>query len=136
MFRKDLQKRIEEIFGFKKTTYDDPSDKFEQDTAFIEVTECKPRISSDKGGRETAMVSGSITVYSQGNKMPYGTMAKAIERAKADTVRPFFFFDIDTDIANSPARKNNIHERRTSFSFLYDSQYDPSKGHIEGITFT
>lgn len=135
MFRKDLQDRLEKIFGIEKTTFLSPSDKFEQDTLFIDILETRPRMSSAKGGRETAMVTGMLTVYSQDNKLPFGFFAKAIERAEKETVRPFFFFDVDADVPNSPARQVNIHERRTSFTFLYDSQYDPSRGQMTSLVF-
>lgn len=136
MFRKDLQRRLEQIFGIEKTTFLAPSDEFEQDTMFIDVISSSPRLSNASGGRETAKVSGTITVFSQDNRLPYGFFNKAIERADPELTNPLFFFDIDTDIGSSPARTQNIHERRVSFVFLYDAQYDPNRGELTSLEIT
>lgn len=130
MFKKDLLRRLEIIFDFAKTTFDAPSEEFEQDTLFIEIAFARPRMSNKSGGLETAKVVGSLIVYSQDNRLAYGTFSKRIEQAPPAIKRPFFFYDIDTDDASSPARERNIHERRLSFVFLYESQYDPDKGQL------
>ena len=130
MFRADLQRRIEEIFGFKKTTLNAPSDEFEQDTLFIEVNFGNTKVSGKQGSQQTARVVGRLIVYSQDNRLPFGFFAKRIDRASKDTTKPFFFYDIDLDDPASPARIQNIHERTVSFVFLYESQYDPDKGQI------
>ncbi len=136
MFRKDLQTRLQKIFQMGKTTYLAPSNEFEQNTLFVEVLHARPRVNSAMGGRETAKVEGTLTVFSQDNVMPFGFITKAIERADPSQTAPFLFHDIDVDLASSPARAQNIHERRTSFVFLYDSQFDPNKGSLTEIEFT
>lgn len=139
MFRNDLRDRLENIFQFKKTTFDAPSEEYEQETLFIEIEACRPRVSGKAGGLQTARVVGNLVCYSQDNKLTYGYFIKAIEQA---TIRdrtltaPFFFYDIDVDLAESPARMVNIHERRVSFIFFYSSQYDPDKGELSDIEFT
>lgn len=130
MFKKDLQDRLEKIFGLDKSTYLAPSTSFEQDTLFIQIDTASPRVTGMQSGRETAKVMGSLTVYSQANRLPFGFFNKAIERATPELTKPFFFYDIDVDLASSPAREQNIHERRTSFVFLYDAQYDPNRGEL------
>ncbi len=136
MFRKDLLNRLEQIFQLEKTTLLAPSIEFEQNTLFVEVIESRARMSGDDGGRETAKVIGNITVYSQDNVLTYGFFTKAIERADPALTRPFIFFDVDVDLPQSQARIQNIHERRTSFVFLYDSQYDPNRGELTELEFT
>lgn len=135
MFRKDLQRRLEKIFGLEKSTFLAPSDQFEQDTLFIEIETANTRLAGNDGGRETCVVAGSLVVFSQDNKMPFGFYAKAIERADAETKRPLFFHDVDVDLVTSPARMQNIHERRASFVFKYDSQYDPNRGQLTELEF-
>ncbi len=44
MFRKEMQEKLHRIFGLAKTTYDAPSESFEQDTLFIHVEEAKNRV--------------------------------------------------------------------------------------------
>lgn len=126
MFRKDLQRRLEAIFGIPKTTFLAPSGEApEQNTMFIEVSASNARVG---GGRETARVEGTLVVFAQGDALPFGFFNKAIERADPALTKPLFFFNIDTDVPGD--RMQNIHERRTSFVFLYDAQYDPNQGSI------
>lgn len=136
MFRADLKRRLEGIFDFEKTTYNAVSEEYEQDTLFIEIAYSRSRVSGKDGGRETARVGGTIVVYSQDNRLTYGFFIKRIEQAAAELKAPLFFYDIDVDDPASPAREINIHERRTSFVFLYDSQYDPDKGSLTELDLT
>lgn len=133
MFRKNLELRLQRIFGFKKTTFLAPSDTFEQDTLFIEIHSARSRVTSNAGGRETARVVGSLVVYSQGDRLPYGYFTKRIENAVFSDTKDLFFFEIDVDDPQSPARLQNIHERRTNFVFFYNAQYDPNKGALTSI---
>lgn len=133
MFQKDLKARFERIFQVKKTTYNAPDiNAPEEDTLFIEILTVRPRMSNIDGGRETARVLGAATVFSQAGRLPYGFFAKRIEQSKhADTKG--LFFEPEMDVATSPARMLNLHERRLPFMFLYDSQYDPDRGEITEV---
>lgn len=133
MFRNELERRMKTIFGLGKTTFDAPSDQFEQDTLFIQVDRVLPSI---KDGREVAAVYGVITVYSQKNKMPFGYFDKRIANAKNVDKKGLHFYDFEEDVANSPSRIINIGERKRSFLFLYDAQYDPNQGELTSVEFT
>jgi hypothetical protein len=130
MFDKTLHEKLERIFQFKKTTFDAPSDSFEQDTLFIEVEKSTTRISDSMA---YAKVEGTLIVYAQKNKLPFGYFNKKIEKGKSEDVKDLFFFDIDIDVASSTARLQNIHERRTRFIYLFKEQYDPNKGAITSL---
>ena len=136
MFKDDLQRRLCKIFDVKKTTYDAPGDSFEQDTIFVSIAKSTARVSDMKGGRETAKVEGSLTMYSQNNRLPFGFFNKRIEQADKQYTNNLFFYDIDVDVEASPARLQNIHERRVGFIFLYDSQYDPERGQLTSLDLT
>ncbi len=127
MFREELKKNLEGIFGFKKTTYDAPSEAFEQDTLFIDVTSAKSNASQ---GKITSKVDGTLTVFSQANRLPFGFFNKRISNADFQLTKGLFFFDIDVDVAASPARMINISERRTGFVFLFSAQHDPNQGSL------
>ena len=127
MFRTELQEKLKAIFGFKKVSFDSPGESYEQDTLFVDIQDC----SSNAGhGKVTAKVQGSLTVYSERNKLPFGFFQKKIGQAKLELTENFFFFNFDRDIATSPARIVNISERRTEFVFLFSSQYDPDHGQL------
>lgn len=130
MFQKDLKKKMERIFGFKKTTFNTPSKEFEQDTLFVNIDQCKPRITQ---GKEIADVLGTLTIYSQHDKLPFGFIAKQLQLANKSDKEKLFFYDFEEDPAGSPARLVNISERRVRFRFLYEGQFDPNQGLMEGL---
>lgn len=130
MFRSDLKARLEKIFIFGKTTFDEPGDSLEQDTLFVTVTRSS---SKTHKGWATAKVEGYLTVFSRGDALPYGYFSKRIEQADPLLTNPFFFYEMETDIASSPARMIDIHERRLSFIFLYEEQYDPRQGELTSL---
>ncbi len=127
MFRKELTARFEKIFGLKKVTFAAPSDSFEQDTLFIEIQAVR---SNGGEGTMAAKVTGSVFTYSQADKLPYGFFAKRIAQAAPELVADLFFFDLDRETLVSQARLQNIGERRASFVFLYEAQYDPNQGSV------
>ncbi len=132
MFRKEMQEKLHRIFGLAKTTYDAPSESFEQDTLFIHVEEAKNRVTQ---GKAFSKVSASIAVFSQDNKLPFGFFHKRISQADLADTRDFLFTDFDVDVAQSPARLQNIHERRARFTYLYQAQYDPNQGELTEVEF-
>lgn len=127
MFRKTLEEKLKKIFGFEKVTFDAPSDAFEQDTLFIEIQQPRTRTTQAK---VYARVTGQLVVFSQDNKMPFGFFNKRIEKAPNALTKDFFFYDIDVNVENSPARFQNIYERRVSFIFFFTAQYDPNLGEL------
>ncbi len=127
MFRKELISKLEDIFQFKKTTFDAPSESFEQDTLFVEISDVVCRISN---GKSYAKVDGAVIVYTENDKLPYGFFNRKVELADKDLTREFFFFDVDKNAANSPARMQNISERRAKFVYLYSATTDLNLGQL------
>lgn len=130
MFRKEMTKALENIFKFKKTTFDAYSDEFEQDTLFVEVQQTHERVGK---GIVAMRVTGDLIYFSQVDKIKYGTMIKLIEQSNASDKNPFLFYDIDKQNLSSQARMQNIAERRISFVYLYSGSYDPDKGEITSL---
>lgn len=135
MFRSELSTKLAQIFEFKKTSFDIPSTdshtgSFEQETLFIEISECPSRMTD---GMAYAKVTGSIVVFSQVDKMPYGYFSKKIHKADSSLTKDFFFYDIDLSPVSSPARVQNITERRVRFIYLYKAQYDPAHGSLTSV---
>lgn len=134
MFRDEMASTLSKIFGFKKVTFDAPavssSGTFEQETLFIELSEPNMRVTN---GKAFGKIIGSLVVFAQVDKMPYGYFAKRIQQADKSLTKPFFFYDIDLNPVSSPARFQNITERRVRFVYLYSAQYDPSHGSLTSI---
>lgn len=133
MFRQELLENLSKIFQLRKTTTQAPSDAFEQDTLFVQINSAPSRVTKDK---VTSRVEGTLIVFSKENALPFGFFNKAIEQAPVAYKKDLFFSAIDQDVATSPARMVNIHERRTNFLFLYSGQYDPNKGEITTVEFS
>ncbi len=130
MFREKMKEDLTKIFKFKKTTFDAYSAEFEQETLFIEVHDTHERMME---GKATARVVGELVYFSQVDKMKYGQVIKSIERAENIDKKKFFFYDIDKQNTSSQARLINIAERRISFVYLYEDQYDPDQGKITSL---
>jgi hypothetical protein len=131
-----MSEKLAKIFSFKRTTFSSPSigtdGSYEQDILFIEVTESDSRTCQ---GKAYARVVGSLIVFAEMDKMPFGFFNKRIQQADPELTRHFFFFDIDLNPASSPARIQNITERRLRFVYLYSGQYDPAHGELTTLEF-
>jgi hypothetical protein len=132
MFEKDLQRRLERIFGVPKVTYNAANPEApEQDTIFVEVENVAVRMMSASGGRQSAKVTGALLVFSQAERTTYGFFRKRVEQADPDDTRGLFFGN-EVNAGNI----ENVCARRVSFQFLYDSQYDPDKGEMNDVAIT
>jgi hypothetical protein len=129
VFEKSLALKFQKIFGLAKVTYDRPGESQEQEGLFISITEAKNRIID---AREIARVTGTLHVFANSDKLPYGYFSKAIAEASADDKRGLFFYDGEENIGTF----RNICERKISFIFLYDSQYDPAIGELNAVNLT
>lgn len=128
MFRAELEDKFKKIFGLNKVTFNEEG-SFEQDTIFVEINSCRTNPSQ---GFLTARVQGSIVVFTQRDKMPYGFFAKRITQAPNELTKDLFFYEMDTENLASQARIQNISERRCKFEFFYKTQYDVPKGNGMG----
>lgn len=126
--RDDVEKKLREIFGIDKVTFSEPG-SFEQDTLFVEVEDCKVRPSK---GFAYGQLTGSLVLFTQAEKAPLGFFAKRINNS-GTKAKDFFFYEVDTEILNSPARVQNISERRCRFRYFYKEQYDPARGQLAGL---
>ncbi len=133
MFRAELEKKFRSIFGIDKVTFNEEG-SFEQDTLFVEVNNCRTNPSQ---GFLTARVQGSIFIFAQRDKIPFGFFAKRITQADNELTKDLFFFEMDTENVASPARIQNISERRCRFEFFFKTQYDVPKGDgLGGVDFS
>lgn len=131
MFKKELQKNFEKIFEGMKVTFNAPSDKFEQDTVFINISQAQSRPMKEKF---TARVTGFIQIFAEHEKLPFGFMGRKIEQADFEYTKNLHFSGLDTENAASPARMVNLSERQAQFVFLFSQQYDPNQGTINQVT--
>lgn len=134
MFKKEMQEKLKAIFGVSKVTFSSPGQSLEQDCIFVEIDNCKANTGQ---GVASARVSGSISIFSQYEKLPFGFFSKRIQQADPRHTKAFFFFDTDVEKQISPtsaeAPTQNIAERRASFVYLYSAQYDPNQGEITSL---
>lgn len=134
MLEDSLKELFEKIFKVQKVTFDAPVLKgdgsvgaAEQECIFIQIDISK-NIIKDK--REKAMVTGTLTMIAKNDKLHFGFFSKAIMQADPTLTKDLFFFDFE---ANTK-RFRDIVQRDVSFTYFFDSQYDPNTGSIEGVT--
>ncbi len=134
MFREQLKYKIEQIFGIPKVTFDFPGERkergelksIEQESVMIQVDKSNCRV---KSGKEYARAQGSISVFANSDKLPFGYFAKRIEQADPDLTKDIFFYDIDE---SSPVIQNVV-DRTLRFVFLYSGDYNPNNDQIDSI---
>lgn len=129
-----MAEKLSQIFGFRKTTFSAPSSEsdapYEQDTLFVQVEQARSRAGN---GMFTAKIMGTLIVFTQMDKMPFGYFNRRIEQAHPSLTKDFLFFDIDLNPISTPAKIQNISERRVRFVYLYKAQYDPEQGELTSL---
>jgi hypothetical protein len=128
VFEKDLKERLQRIFDFQKTRFDDPGESMEQECLFINIEQAMCHIKEKK---QIAQVSGQFFVFATFDKLPYGYFVKQIHKAYLDDTAKFFFHEIDT---NLPVM-NNIVRRSVRFVFFFEAEYDPRQGSLTSVEF-
>ncbi len=121
-----MQDQLTRIFDLKKVSYDLPSKSHEQEACFIEVKKAETKIIDAK---QIAKVNGSLHVFAEQNKLPYGYFAKQIAKAAYEDSKNFLFFNFE----ENKGTYLNISERSIDFVYLFDSQYDPAIGTIDEV---
>lgn len=127
MFEKSLETKLKKIFDFKKVTFAQPGKANEQDCLFIDVEQSRNRF---KDGFFIARVTGTVTINSNSEKLPFGYFSKRIEKASQSDKEGLVFFDFE----KNNKIFGNIVQRSVSFTYFFKDQFDPSKGLIDDIT--
>jgi len=129
VFEQELIDKFKAIFGVDKVTYDTPGESREQNVLFIEIEDCKNSI---KDGKAMGMATGNAVIFQKHSAMPFGFFAKAIARAPATLTKDLFFFDIE----GNTQRYRDLVQRGFSFTYFFNSQFDPPTGTITSVTTT
>ena len=127
MFEDSLKQKFRQIFGIKKVTFDMPSDSQEQECLFIEIETATNRF---KNKTVLSKVEGTLTMFCQVDKVPFGFFSKKIEMAKNDLTKDLFFYGFE----DSKGTFQNIDMRTVKFIYLFDSQYNPEMGTLVKVT--
>lgn len=130
MFEKELADKFKAIFKCKDVTYDEPGIKpdaaREQEVLFVEVE--NPKFTFKDGGVR-AMVTGKAVMYGRNDALTFGYFAKGIAEAPASLTKDLFFKDME----GNARRFRDIVERGFSFTYFFNSQYDPAIGTITSV---
>ncbi len=126
MFEATLTAKLKKIFELDRCNFNLPGDAQEQETLFIQVESAQSRI---KETRQYCKVTGSIRVFANSDKLPYGYFAKCINKADFDDTKDLFFFDIE----ENQGTFLNITERTMGFVYFFNSQYDPNVGTLTDL---
>jgi hypothetical protein len=130
VFKKQLAETFQKIFKVKKVSFDQPDPiALEQETLWIDVEDVTPLMKDGEAGAE---VRGTAQIVAPGDKLPFGFLAKAIEKAPYSLTKDLFFYDYET----STRRYQNLVGRGFSFVYFFSTQYDPEIGSIESVEIT
>lgn len=129
MLETDLKAKLSRIFGYKKTSFDQPDDKsLEQEVLFINITSCR---SHAREGNEYSRAEGIISVFVSSEKQFFGFFNKRIQQADSADTKDFFFYNID----QNEKYFGNLVERRCNFRYFHRAQYDPDHGELNEMEF-
>jgi hypothetical protein len=129
VFEKELEEKLKRIFKVKKVTFDRPSDSKEQECLFINVTSS---MNSIKDGRAKAKVIGEIFLIGNTEKLKFGYFSKCLAIADSSETSGLFFHTFEENNQGM----QNIVQRKCSFVYFFDSQYDPDTGTITSVDIT
>lgn len=129
MFEQELADKLKTIFGAKKVTYAAAGKSQEQECLFIEVEVANTDV---RDGRVTGRVQGKAFMNAVAEKMPFGFFQKAIRLADPEIKKDLYFYEIE----NNTLLYDNIVQRGFSFSYFFNSQYDPATGSITSVDIT
>lgn len=129
MFEQELAEKFKAIFQVKEVNYDTPGESQEQNTLFVEVE--SPKFTF-KDGRALAMITGNAVMFGRNDALTFGFFAKAIAQAPDSLTKDLFFSDFETNTQ----RFRDIVQRGFSFTYFFNSQYDPDIGTIEELDLT
>lgn len=123
MMEERIKSKLSSIFGMR-AKLEAVGEHQEQDVMFISLSRNR---STFKGSNISYRIEGDVTIYTQINKIPIGFFNKKIDLANADDKSSFFFFNIDE---NNQYSIQNLCEKKLSFIYIDQEQFDPSKGQI------
>lgn len=126
MFEQELEDKFKRIFDLKKCSFDLPSETHEQECLFVNIESSNNHF---RDGRAVGKVTGSISVYANPDKLPYGYFSKKIVEAKPEDTKDLYFYDIEKNTQTM----SGISERKMSFIYLYDMQYNPNIGELTSL---
>lgn len=129
MFEKELIEKFKRIFGVEAVTMAQPVGSTEQEKLFVEVENPKMRVSPPVA---VARVTGTASMFGNGEKLPFGFFAKRIAQADHADIKDFFFSDME----QNTKMMGNLVQRSFSFVYFFRGQYDPDQGKIETVDLT
>lgn len=129
MFEAELADKFKQIFQVTEVSYDTPGESQEQNVLFVEVE--NPKFTF-KDGRALAIIKGNAVMFGRNDALTFGFFAKAISQADDALTKDLFFEDFETNTQ----RFRDIVQRGFSFTYFFNSQYDPDVGTIEELDIT
>ncbi len=128
MFETSLKSKLVTIFGVPKATFDMVSESREHNCLFISVDRA---ITWQSFNKATAEVRGSIALYMDSNKLPFGFFMRRLKDADPADHKDLFFFNMD----QNEKYFGNLVERSCEFVYFYNAEYNDDFGELTSVTF-
>lgn len=127
MFEQELSDKMKAIFKVKEVSYDAPGDAREQDKLWLEIEQPKFTFNDKKA---KAIVTGKGSIFGRNEDITFGFISQSISTADKSLTKDLFF----TDFESNNLRFRDIVERSFSFTYFFNSQFDPDIGTITSVT--
>ena len=128
MYKKDLEKKLINIFGINRIIFAEPSEDKEQEVLFVNIASSNCKIKND---RILAKVEGQIIIYVNQDKLPHGFFIKKLNKASIDDTESLFFHNIDNN--EQYAGAIGLEKRTVDFVYFSNASYNPDMGEITSI---
>ena len=128
MYKKDLEKKLINIFGINRIIFAEPSEDKEQEVLFVNIASSNCKIKND---RILAKVEGQIIIYVNQDKLPHGFFIKKLNKASIYDTESLFFHNIDNN--EQYAGAIGLEKRTVDFVYFSNASYNPDMGEITSI---
>jgi len=129
MFESELETVLKRIFDVPKVSFAKPSDKVkEQNVLFVDVIKCT---SKAKENIYKAKVTADLVMYAPATKLTFGFFNKRIQQSTVEDTKNFYFYNIE----ESEKVYGDVVERKLSFIYFFQTEYDPDHGSLTSVEF-
>lgn len=127
MFKKDIEKRLFDIFGLDRIIFDAFNLGKEQEALFVDIDNIKDYV---QAGKMCFIVDGRIAICAISEKHKYGWVHGRIELADFKVKAPFIFGRDESQIKFSH-NNNDYTKYEVPFTYMYSCEFNKIKDFIE-----
>lgn len=126
MYKKAIEKDLQQIFETRRVDFVGVETCFEQDTLCVDISRVR---SGAQEGKAWSRVYGSVGIRGTMKKNPSGFLTKKIAEAEPEVLGRFWFAPVEMP-ASTPTEWE-LKAIKIDFVYFYQEEYAPVKGILE-----